>query len=62
MGRGVERAFRDIFLGSTAERVVRRSQLPGTSIAERLREASSSPVVARWIPTAGSPPCSARVS
>lgn len=46
MGRGGGRALRDIFLGSTAERVIRRGQLPVLVVRMAAREAYSRPALA----------------
>ncbi|WP_437797078.1 universal stress protein [Sorangium sp. So ce693] len=46
MGRGGSRALRDIFLGSTAERVIRRGQLPVLAVRLAPRAAYSRPAVA----------------
>jgi nucleotide-binding universal stress UspA family protein len=46
MGRGGGRALRDIFLGSTAERVIRRGQLPVLVVRLPPREAYRRPMLA----------------
>ncbi|WP_441290095.1 universal stress protein [Sorangium sp. KYC3313] len=46
MGRGGSRALRDTFLGSTAERVIRRGQLPVLAVRLAPRAAYSRPAVA----------------
>ena len=46
MGRGGSHALRDIFLGSTAERVIRRGQLPVIAVRLAPRAAYSRPAVA----------------
>lgn len=46
MGRGGGRALRDIFLGSTAERVIRRGQLPVLVVRLPAREAYQRPMLA----------------
>ncbi len=46
MGRGGSRAIRDTFLGSTAERVIRRGQLPVLAVRLAPRTAYSRPAVA----------------
>ena len=46
MGRGDSRALRDIFLGSTAERVIRRGQLPVLAVRLAPRVAYRRPAVA----------------
>ncbi|WP_437954956.1 universal stress protein [Sorangium sp. So ce119] len=46
MGRGGGRALRDTFLGSTAERVIRRGQLPVLAVRLAPRAAYSRPAVA----------------
>lgn len=46
MGRGGSRALRDAFLGSTAERVIRRGQLPVLAVRLAPREAYRRPAVA----------------
>ncbi len=46
MGRGGGRTLRDIFLGSTAERVIRGSQLPVLVVRLRPRETYRRPVIA----------------
>lgn len=46
MGRGGGRALRDVFLGSTAERVIRRGQLPVLVVRLRPREPYRRPALA----------------
>lgn len=46
MGRGGGRALRDVFLGSTAERVIRRGQLPVLAVRIPARAAYSRPTLA----------------
>lgn len=46
MGRGGSRAIRDTFLGSTAERVIRRGQLPVLAVRLAPRAAYARPAVA----------------
>lgn len=46
MGRGGSRALRDVFLGSTAERVIRRGQLPVLAVRLAPRTTYSRPAVA----------------
>jgi len=46
MGRGGSRALRDTFLGSTAERVIRRGQLPVLAVRQAPRAAYIRPAVA----------------
>jgi len=46
MGRGGGRALRDAFLGSTAERVIRRGQLPVLAVRLAPRKAYARPAVA----------------
>jgi nucleotide-binding universal stress UspA family protein len=46
MGRGSSRVIRDAFLGSTAERVIRRGQLPVLAVRLAPRAAYSRPAVA----------------
>lgn len=46
MGRGGGRAIRDVFLGSTAERVIRRGQLPILVVRQAPRHAYLRPAVA----------------
>lgn len=46
MGRGGKRALRDIFLGSTAERVIRRGQLPVLAVRMAPRTAYTRPAIA----------------
>src|SRR5690606_11870935 len=46
MGRGGSRAIRDTFLGSTAERVIRRGQLPVLAVRLAPRAAYTRPAVA----------------
>lgn len=46
MGRGGSRALRDVFLGSTAERVIRRGQLPVLAVRLAPRRAYVRPAVA----------------
>jgi nucleotide-binding universal stress UspA family protein len=46
MGRGGGRTLRDIFLGSTAERVIRRGQLPVLTVRLRPRGAYRRPLLA----------------
>lgn len=46
MGRGGSRALRDTFLGSTAERVIRRGQIPVLAVRRAPRAAYERPAVA----------------
>jgi nucleotide-binding universal stress UspA family protein len=46
MGRGSRRAFRDVFLGSTAERVIRRGPIPVLVVRLRPRAAYGRPALA----------------
>lgn len=46
MGRGGSRALKDVFLGSTAERVIRRGQLPVLAVRLAARSEYARPLVA----------------
>lgn len=53
MGRGGGHELRDAFLGSTAERVVRRAKLPVLVVADRPAKAYAKPLVALGMDSVG---------